>query len=67
MKIFRGTKESVTDSKLPSDYIKNWKPGKKIYLDGTIDKSGTKHTTIELEIEEDDVIALFNAQVNSYC
>jgi len=29
MKIFRGTKESVTDSKLPSDYIKNWKPEKK--------------------------------------
>lgn len=69
MKIFRGPHStedwSITDNKVPSDYIENWEPRKKIILDGTIDKTGDRHTYIGIELDEDDVISLFNSLVNN--
>lgn len=57
---------SQTDSKGPAFYIKRWKDSKRIRLNGTINKQGSKNTWFELEIEEDDVIALFNTLVEDY-
>ena len=37
-----------------------------IHLDGTIKKDGERHTVLGLEIEESDVVALFNALVKRY-
>ena len=37
-----------------------------IELDGTIKKEGERHTEFGLEIEEGDVVALFNALVKQY-
>lgn len=67
MKIHRGPKSGgyweETDSKPPSHYIKDWSPRKKIIFDGTIDKFGGRHTELGLEIDEKDIISLFNALI----
>ena len=61
MKIYRGNDHVLTHDKPPSRYAFGWKPGEEISLEGTKDKSGRKHTRLELVIEEQDVIALFIA------
>ena len=65
MKIYRGpqsTEEaSVTDEKNAAEIGKNWAPGETIVFDGTIDKSGVRHTSIGIEIEEADIVALTRA------
>ncbi len=70
MKIYRaphvGGYWSETDSIKPREYIKDWTPGKKIALDGTIDKYGERHTLLGLEIGEDDVVSLLNKLISNY-
>jgi hypothetical protein len=52
---------AVTDKTKGTKWAENWKPGTPIDLDGTIHKTGERHTAIGVEIEEDDIIALSNA------
>jgi hypothetical protein len=70
MKIYRGPRIggswTLTDSKTPSDYIKEWSKRRQIVFDGTIDKDGLRHTELAMEIEEEDVFALFNSILNGY-
>ncbi len=70
MKIYRGGRTgrrwSLTDSQKPYDYIKYWNPEVQIKFDGTINKEGDRHTDFGLQIEEADVIALFNAMVRRH-
>ncbi|MFZ0311729.1 MAG: hypothetical protein WAL85_03370 [Candidatus Korobacteraceae bacterium] len=64
MKVYRGSRwQSLTDSFGPAEYLDDWKAGRGIHLDGTIDDSGTKQTNLRLEIEDPDVVALFEALV----
>ena len=49
---------SETDAKDPIDLVDDWKPGTTFVLDGTIDKDGTRHSLIGLDISEEDVVAL---------
>ena len=69
MDIFRGPQTGRswkrTDSKKPRSYIKHWKPGDKISFNGTID-GALRFTELGIQIEEADVIALFNALVKNY-
>ena len=55
-----------TDEIKPADYISNWKPGATIRFDGTIDKSGERHTDIGVKIEENDVSVLLNKLISNY-
>lgn len=70
MKIFRGpntsTKWKRTDTKAPKEYVKDWRPGGTILFDGTIQKSGERHTDIGVEIGEADILALHSALIKSY-
>ncbi len=70
MKVYRGPRSggrwSLTDSKKPQELAQAWAPGRKIVLDGTIEKDGERHTDFGIEIEEGDVVALFNALVKQY-
>lgn len=52
-----------TDLRKPRDYTKNWRPGRPIPFDGTIDKSGQRHTTLGVVLEHDDVLALHMALI----
>lgn len=65
MRIHRGPRSTLssteTESKAPSQIEAEWVPGKVFWLDGTIDKSGSRHTDIGVEIDEADVIALARA------
>lgn len=67
MKIYRGGFSNedlyVTDSKAPGEYIKDWKPGETIHFDGTIDKSGQRHTVLGVHLESDDVLKLHSALI----
>lgn len=51
----------MTASKAASQIEANWSPDKPFYLDGTIDKQGSRHTDIGVEIDEADIAALANA------
>jgi hypothetical protein len=66
MRIFRGDDYARTDSRLPADYIKEWKKHKRIALNGTKRKSGARWTRLWVEIDESDVrelaIALLELQ-----
>lgn len=70
MRIYRGPlsgdNRDMTDSKEPADFIEDWKTGKTISFDGTIDKSGTKHFGIGIKIEEEDILALSKALIDKY-
>ncbi len=71
MKVYRGPRSggkwSLTDSQEPREYLEEWMtPGEMITVDGTIKKEGERHTVLGLEIEERDVVALFNALVKRY-
>lgn len=57
---------SETDIKDPIDLVNEWKPGTTFVLDGTIDKDGSRHSLIGLDISEDDVQALFIKLIESY-
>ena len=62
MKIFKGPQStntwSQTDTKSLAEWANTWKPGKTVNFDGTIDKCGQRHTTLGVEIEFDDIVAL---------
>ena len=36
----------------------DWEPGKKFPFDGTLDKSGERHTDLGVEVSEQDIISL---------
>ena len=57
---------SETDVKDPIDLVDEWKPGTTFVLDGTIDKDGTRHSLIGLDISEDDVQALIIKLIEHY-
>lgn len=65
MKVLRGPQTTAsfteTGTKPASQVEAEWVPGKIFWLDGTIDKTGTRHTDIGVEIGEADVIALASA------
>jgi hypothetical protein len=67
MKIYRGPRTSKRwekiDTKKLKSWTKDWAPGKIVHVDGTIDKSGTRHTDLGIEIELHDIGALHNAFV----
>ncbi|MBI3635332.1 MAG: hypothetical protein HY216_03800 [Candidatus Rokubacteria bacterium] len=67
MRIYRGPQSNaawnLTDSKQPREYLKNWCDTGSITFDGTIDKSGQRHTDLNIAIEEDDVAALLQGLV----
>jgi hypothetical protein len=70
MKIFRGGRtqndwSDMTDEKTTSAYIENWEPGKHIVFDGTIDKTGKRHTDLGVVIDEEDVIAMHGALIRT--
>ena len=62
MKIFRGPKTTdswqETDRQSVKEWARDWQPDKKLRFDGTIDKSGERHTDLGVEISEQDIIAL---------
>lgn len=70
MKIKRGPRTTdnwtTTDTKDVKDYAANWKPGRAIRFDGTIDKSGNRHTDLGVELDEKDVIALHSGLIRHF-
>lgn len=61
-----GNKWNNTDTIKPNEYIKNWKPGKIIKFDGTIDKQGERHTDIGIKLFEDDIESLTRSLFKFY-
>lgn len=65
MKIFRAgltaNKWKETDEKSLVELAQTWEPKTIVEFDATIEKEGQRHTTIGLQIEADDIIALSNA------
>ena len=70
MNIYRGPRTGsswqCTDSKKPSECAKEWTLGGKIMFDGTVDKDGQRHTDLGIELEERDIIELFNILIRRY-
>ena len=54
---------ALTDSKKSRECADRWQSGNEIYLDGTITKGAERRTRMSLEIEDNDIVALFNALV----
>jgi len=67
MKMHRGPRSTDTwtrtDEKSAVDYASDWRPGRALTFDGTIDKSGARHTDLGVEIHEDDILALHSGLV----
>jgi hypothetical protein len=65
MKVYRGPRTSKkwkkTDAKSLKTWVKHWRPGSVVALDGTIDKLGQRHTDLGIEIESHDIVALNRA------
>lgn len=70
MKIYRRPQTSnewkKTDEQSLKKWAKDWHPGKIASFDGTIDKSGDRHTDLGIQIEPSDIGDLFNALVRHY-
>ncbi|MEZ4599877.1 MAG: hypothetical protein R2940_08815 [Syntrophotaleaceae bacterium] len=68
MKIFRGPKTakkwSETDSRELSDF--EWSPNSAICFDATVDKNGTRHTDLGINISENDIISLHEKLITHY-
>ena len=61
-----GGQWSETDVRDPIDLVDEWQPGTTFVLDGTIDKDGTRHSLIGIDISEDDIQALLIKLIQSY-
>ena len=65
MKIYKGPrttkKWTVTDTKSLTKWADDWKPGKQLLLDGTIQKTGQRNTDLGIEFEAADIAALHDA------
>ncbi len=68
MKIYRGGRTSKKWSKTDGREIdvSEWRRGKIIVVDGTINKSGSRHTDLGVEIEPTDIVALSAALIRNY-
>ena len=70
MEIRRGPKSThamtTTDEQSTANYADNWCPDKVLRFDGTIDKSGHRHTDLGIKFDEDDIIALHNGLVKYF-
>ena len=70
MKIFRGPRTTdsweETDTKSVTAWMRDWQPGRKLRFDGTIDKSGERHTDLGVEVSEQDIISLHAGLVKYY-
>jgi predicted RNase H-like nuclease (RuvC/YqgF family) len=70
VKIFRGPKTTdswqETDTKSVEEWMRDWQPGNKLRFDGTIDKSGERHTDLGVEVSEQDIISLHAGLVKYY-
>jgi hypothetical protein len=70
MRLQRGPKTgdtwTTTDARPPATWVKSWFPGRSISFDGTIDKTGQRHTSVGVEIDEEDVLALHRALIDHY-
>ena len=63
MKVYRSGKTApkwnITDEKSLSDWAKKgWDPAKKVSFDGTIQKSGERHTDLAVDFTTDDLFGL---------
>lgn len=60
--MFRGPRTTdswqETDTQSVEEWMVDWKPGKKLRFDGTIEKSGERHTDLGVEFSEKDIISL---------
>lgn len=61
-----GGKWSETDARDPISLVNEWNPGTTYILDGTIDKDGTRHSLIGIDISADDVQALIIKLIENY-
>jgi hypothetical protein len=65
MKLYRGPETGsnfdVTDEKNAKKVIGDWNSYGTIYFDGTINKKGSRHTMVGVEIEEEEIVALADA------
>ncbi len=61
-----GGQWSETDVRDPIDLVDEWQPGTTFVLDGTIDKDGTRHSLIGIDISEDDIQALLIKLIKNY-
>jgi hypothetical protein len=67
MKLYRGFRPQVeTDSKRPDAYISDWTNGDQIWLRGTKSRRAQRTTDLFLEIDDDDVRALFYALIERH-
>ena len=70
MKIFRRGHTSIDDKltdEVPASKIgKRWLHRRGIEFDGTIDKAGSRGTSITVRIEEEDILALHAALIKHY-
>src|SRR5205814_1654525 len=70
MRIFRGprttNKWQATDSKSLKTWAKQWRPGKHVQFDGTINKIGERHTDLGVELTEDDLNELVGGLIKYY-
>ena len=70
MKIYRCQRTSddwkKTDEQSLKRWAKDWHPGKIARFDGTIDKTGDRHTDLGVQIEASDIGDLFNGLVRHY-
>lgn len=62
MRLFRGPRTTrerqETDKKSPSEIAREWELGGALWFDGTIDKTGHRHTRIGVELDRADIWAL---------
>lgn len=70
MKVSRGALSTgltyATDEKSLVEVAKDWWPGERVNFDGTVDKSGTRHTRLSISLEEEDILALHAGVLDFY-
>ena len=70
VKIFRGPKSTgvldETDTKSIKEYVSNWHPDSWLEFDATKNKSGGRHTSIGVQVSEQDIISLHAGLVKYY-
>ena len=65
MKVYRGLDPAVLTDKQPTEYLHEWRSYRRIYLDGTKTSASERNTFLQLQIEDEDVIALFEALIEN--
>lgn len=70
MRAFRGPRTTrkliETDSRSLDYFAKDWWPGKRITLDGTLEKQGERHTVLGIAFSEQDIRTLHAGLLDYY-